>query len=306
MMSKASDSSNWDAEREQLLELLLEEKQKSSDWSSLTLLAEGGAGTPLFNVGVFQFRHLAPLLAADRPVYGLAGKNLDEDLEYTKRVAFLASGYIEEIKSVQPEGPYRLGGFCFGGLVAYEMACQLHQRGETVSHLILLDTVNPLIEPHSASQQGSGTMSDRLRYHWERVKDTHGEHLGRWLLNRLKFEWRHRIEQLKRGIARTYQALGRSVPHRFTGALTYDSDSKAASAYRPEPFEGSIMLVRGIDEKSQDDQLWQANPTFGWEELVKGEITVEDLAGGHMHLLDPPHVKPLAAMLRRYLSEPDG
>ena len=101
--------------------------------------------TPLFVVAgmfgnVLNLSHLAHLLGEDRPFYALQARGLYGDVEPHETFEEAAADYIAEIVLVQPQGPYLLGGFSGGGLVAFEMARQLLARGEQVQAVLMLDT----------------------------------------------------------------------------------------------------------------------------------------------------------------------
>ena len=110
---------------------------------------EGGTKTPFFLVAgmfgnVLNLRHLAQLLGGDRPFYGLQARGLlGEDKPHDDFVA-AATDYIAEMRQVQAHGPYLLGGFSGGGLIAWEIARQLEASGEEVPLVVLLDTPIPL------------------------------------------------------------------------------------------------------------------------------------------------------------------
>ena len=128
--------------------------------SSRCTSGEGGAKTPFFLVaGMFgnvsNLRHLAHLVGTDRPFYGVQARGLYGDAEPHETFEEMAADYLAEIRSVQPEGPYLLGGFSGGGIAAYEMAQQLHAAGEEVALLVFLDTPLPFLLPL--------TLSDRLK-----------------------------------------------------------------------------------------------------------------------------------------------
>src|SRR5204862_544143 len=78
-------------------------------------------------------------LGADRPVYGLQAPRPAEGCPRSATLELLAAQYLDEVRGVQPRGPYHLGGYSFGGTVAFEMARQLHTRGEAVGELVVLD-----------------------------------------------------------------------------------------------------------------------------------------------------------------------
>ena len=117
---------------------------------------EGAAGEkqPFFLVAgmfgnVLNLRHLAHLIGADRPFYGLQARGLYGDQEPHRSIEDAARDYISELRDVQPTGPYMLGGFSGGGITAYEMARQLEEAGEQISLIVLLDTPLPKRRPLS-------------------------------------------------------------------------------------------------------------------------------------------------------------
>ena len=104
-----------------------------------------GTRPPFFCVhgvggNVVGFRDLARHLGPDQPFYALQPQGLDGKRECLTNIPEMAKRYMQEIRKIQPEGPYRIGGYSFGGLVAYEMAQQLEAQGEEMALLALFDT----------------------------------------------------------------------------------------------------------------------------------------------------------------------
>jgi len=122
----------------------------SAAQSSLVAIQSGGSKRPLFLIHpagghVFPYVHLAQCLGLDQPCYGLQAKGLEEGQELHTRIEDMATYYIKALQTVQPEGPYTLGGWSMGGVVAFEMAQQLHAQGQRVAFLALLDARIPKI-----------------------------------------------------------------------------------------------------------------------------------------------------------------
>ena len=124
----------------------MREGEHTNALSSLVRIQRGGSQTPFFCVhggggGVFYLRDISTHLDPDRPVYGLQTPGFDQGMPGVYRpVEELAARYITELRTVQAEGPYLLGGLSFGGLVAWEMAQQLTQESQDVALVALLDT----------------------------------------------------------------------------------------------------------------------------------------------------------------------
>ena len=117
-------------------------------WSSLVPIQTSGSKLPFFCIAggggnVLYFYHLARHLGSDQPFYALQAVGLDGESEPLTRVEDMAAHYIEGIKSVQPKGPYLLGGHSFGGIVAFETAQQLQKQGHEVALLAILDMGAP-------------------------------------------------------------------------------------------------------------------------------------------------------------------
>src|SRR5713226_1548702 len=119
----------------------------SPQWQSLVPIQPGGSRPPLYCVhggggNVLFYRDLARHLGSDYPFYGLQCRGLDGNGNCLTRVEDMASAYLKEIRELQPEGPYYLGGFCMGGSIAFEMAQQLTKEGQRVALLAMFDSYN--------------------------------------------------------------------------------------------------------------------------------------------------------------------
>ena len=117
----------------------------SEHWSSLVTIQSEGSKPPFFCVhgvggNVVGFHELAKRMKPDFPFYGLQSQGLDGKSDLLTTIENMAAHYLKEIREVQPSGPYHLGGFSMGGLVAYEMAQQLVAAGEEVGLVVLFDT----------------------------------------------------------------------------------------------------------------------------------------------------------------------
>ena len=146
---------------------------------------EGGPSTPFFLVAgmfgnVLNLRHLAHLLGADRPFYGLQARGLYGDEAPHATFDEAARDYLAEMRVVQPHGPYLLGGFSGGGLIAYEIARQLEAAGEEVSLLVMLDTPLPMRPVLSRR--------DRALIKLQELRGGGAGYIGAWMKNRLAWE----------------------------------------------------------------------------------------------------------------------
>ena len=132
---------------DQLAHKLSGDEQAVSQWPSLVPVQSHGSKTPLFLAhgaggNVLLYRVLAEHLQPDYPLYGLQSQGLDGQTKPLETIEDMADRYLEEIRTLQPNGPYHLGGYCLGGTIAYEMAQRLVAAGEKVDLIAMLDTYN--------------------------------------------------------------------------------------------------------------------------------------------------------------------
>jgi thioesterase domain-containing protein len=151
--------------------------------SPLVPIQTAGTAAPFFCVAggggsVLYYYALATYLGTDQPFYGLQAIGLDGECEPLTRVEDLAVAYLDEIQRIQPHGPYLLGGHCFGGLVAFEMAQQLRRRGEQIALLVIMDV--PARRPKSGppSSHGDGDQTAALVKLAGVISESSGKDLG--------------------------------------------------------------------------------------------------------------------------------
>ena len=130
------------------LAAVLHQENWKPSWSSLVAIKPGGSKSPLFLMhahggDVLEYYPLANLLGSDRPVYALQARGLNGVFAKDTKLADMAAAYVAELRSLQPQRPYFLGGFCFGGLLALEVAQQLTAEGQEVELLAMIRSVHP-------------------------------------------------------------------------------------------------------------------------------------------------------------------
>jgi thioesterase domain-containing protein len=109
-----------------------------------------GNKTPFFAIhpiggNVLCYANLAHYLGTDQPFYGLQALGLQEAEKPVGSIEEMARVYIKEIQTIQASGPYYLGGWSMGGVIAFEMAQQLSSQGQTVALLSLIDSYSPIL-----------------------------------------------------------------------------------------------------------------------------------------------------------------
>jgi len=259
---------------EQLSALL--RRASSSHWSSIVPLQPAGSQPPLFCVhgvggNVVGFRQLAQLLSPDFPLYGMQAQGLDGTRLCYARIEEMAAHYIDEMRAVQPQGPYFLAGYSFGGLVAYEMAQQLRASGNEVGLLALLDTSPRNLKPVAGSvlRLVVAPPSRRQLTRMPRaLKKSLERRIRTWLLP----------EELKRVLR---------------------SNHTAGNRYTPQPYFGKITLFRASEESFRSAEALQS----AWSGLALGGLDVHTVAGDHGDILVAPQVVNLAEQLKHCIEK---
>ena len=282
-----------------LLAKIIRQQEWSPSWSSLVTIQPQGTKIPLFCIhpgggNVLCYRTLAPYLGADQPVYGLQSRGLDGQEEAIDNIQVMASNYIQEIKTIQPQGPYLLTGYSLGGTIAYEIAQQLQQSGQEVAAVILLDAINPQI-----LRQGATPLAEKLKLHNAN-------------LQKLNFpeQWdyfRHRGDlKLKAAKAKlkdlTYYLQGRANPDAIADhLLKLDATNfQALLKYQPQPYTGKVVIFETIERPT--DTYY--SPSLGWAAFIKyGLEIIDDIPGHHGTMLEEPYVAILGKKLHAYIEQ---
>lgn len=300
---------------EQLADILRREGTTPS-WSSLVAMQPEGARPPFFCVPrgggtLIHFRELIACLGPDQPFYGLQPKGLDGSQAPCTRIEEMASHYLKEIRTVQPEGPYFLGGHCIGGLIAFEIAQQLCAQGDRVALLALLSPAKPRLESplkDSPARVGSNSKPE-LRTRIMHKVNRHRRHLAtlapgeKWayLVNRIKVIrkvlGKMALHKVKEVGYRGYRLLGMRLPVMLREQYIRDTDIAAARNYRVQAYPGHVVLFW---PRKKLARLY-SNPHLTWQSLAMGGAESYELAGDHVSIFREPEVRQLAEQLTRYI-----
>jgi amino acid adenylation domain-containing protein len=282
----------------------LAEAMRQQGWrcASLIPIQPNGPRPPLFCVHeisgeVLCYRALANHLGPDQPLYGLQARGLDGSESPLVRIADMATRYLEEIRELQPHGPYYLAGASFGGLVTYEMASRLHEQGEEVRLAALFDTNSrgyyESLPTLTACQYQLDTLRRRILYN-----------LRQAVFGGTAF-WREKVHSLRRRVRRSLWRLACRFTVNRGGALprglwnVRQANALAAQNYAPRPYPGRLTLFRA--RQQYIERL--PEPTLGWGRLALGGVDILDAPGAHATVLQEPHVSVVAAFLRKCLDE---
>jgi len=281
---------------EQLTRALREDGLPAARWSSLVAIQPAGDKPPLFcvhpHVGhVLCYYDLARMLGAGQPVYGLQALALDGTQAFSTLIEDIAAHYTREIRELQPEGPYRLAGYCFGGVVAFEMARQLQAQGHAVALLALLDP-----GPPGRRVTFFGRVRRLRRQIALDVSKLAGLPSGK-LLRAV----RRRANRLGTWIAaRTARALGREAPIDRAIRRTQEAHLRGLRAYVPRPYAGPVTLFLSPRPPVPNGDL-----AVEWKPLAAGGLSVCEIGGAQADILGQPRVRALAAELLRHLGAED-
>ncbi|MDF5728042.1 MAG: SDR family NAD(P)-dependent oxidoreductase [Rhizonema sp. PD38] len=280
-----------------------EDKSKNS-WSSLVIIQPNGSKPPLFCIHplggeVLCYHDLSLCLGSDQPVYGLQPKGLDGSEPLYTRFEDMASHYIHEIQTIQPNGPYFIAGFSLGGMIAFEMAQQFHRQGEKVALLALMDSVRPgyskrlpffirtFIHLYKVLQQGPAYLWQNAAGWWK-----HG-----------KFLLKQRYERYLNSPPPVVD-----VTQPLSGIEMYvkveQINLRAMREYLFQVYPGKITLLRTSDQtRSHDSVGMQYDPQLGWGDISAGGLEIHHISGPHIYLLEKPYVKGLAEKLQDCLEK---
>jgi len=285
----------------QLARMLREEGWPAS-WSSLVVIQGGGKRTPFFCIhaaggNVLEYHDLARLLGPDQPFYGLQAQGLNGKEEPHTGIKEMAAHYLKEIRDVQPEGPYQLGGRSSGGTIAFEMACQLAAEGQQVSLLALLDTYPAgyfkLLPDSRSFRQRAGRYARKLRSHADNLRQLSTANKLVYVLGKLKYAPEKARHKIYRRAYKLYQQIGRPLPPALKNIEQINF--AAVKDYVPQTYAGNVTLFLAADLTADYDLH------DGWRELVEGRVELHEITGNHINIIKDPHVRLLAEKLRSCL-----
>ena len=260
-------------------------------WEAVLPLQPEGWFTPLFCIspivqGLYSFRPLAKHLGVGQPFYVVSV--LPKPGERTPTVEELANRATKSIRATRPRGPYILGGYCFGGTVAFETARQLRSMGEEVQMIALFDTPAPgypkLLREHTRN--------------WRRLREVFVGDGARKIISHLDMTGR----LIKRKVVgQTERRLAR---FELTASLPAVADfaswqERSTRMYAPKPIDVPIVQFIARDEAISTRIL--EDPRLAWRELCSGEFHVHRASGSHGTLLGEPQALDLAAVLSQLL-----
>lgn len=239
-------------------------------------------------------RRLAECLGTEQPFYALQVHGLDGKSEPYRRVEDMAAQYVRDIRTVQSRGPYLLAGFSFGGLVAFEMAQQLHAQGQEIGLVALIDTYFPSMPKYLPLRTRFGSRVypivggvERNLIDWSRLgSKRYAQQWGVYLRDGVKRRIARRAKKLSSRFALDTWDLSGAVRR------VVDASYEAERAYVPQVYPGRVVLVVAseITIECQDTRL-------AWDDVAGGGLDVHVVPGGHQTLRHGTPMEILAAKL---------
>lgn len=292
---------------EQLAQVLREQAAPPAV-SPLVPIQTLGSATPLFcpaggGGSVLYYYPLAKYLGVGQPFYGLQAVGLDGECEPLTRVEDLAAAHLREIRKIQAEGPYRIAGHCFGGLVAFEIAQQLLRAGETIDLLMLIDV--PARRPAAPLPTDDTGWLVKLA---AVIRESSGcdLELSEQGLRGLTAE--AQLELFRdRMMAAGFLPPGAGVAQ-VRGLLRVFAASGAADYAPHEPQALPIALFRAGEFHPDYDFTAADDPgttltasSMGWQAYASSPVEVIVVPGNHITMMSEPHVAELAEKMRACL-----
>ena len=287
----------------------LEAKERRRNRSLLVAIQPHGSRPPFFVVhglagDVMFYRELAQHLGRDQPLYAIQSEGSDGGSIRYRSIATIAGYYVNEIRRVQPCGPYYLGGYCIGGLVAFEMARQVRLAGEQVGCLLMFEPDPP---PYR------GTLSRRMQLLLDETAVLISSERLRYFTGRMaqKVEWK----------VRELQSAGRDLLESLCNALKHGSEThadrleplkspvgrmlvRARKKYTPRAYPGQITLF--LVPVSEFGHL---PPDRDWSAFATGGVEIHEIPGEHLTIFESQHAPTFAEKLEsclRAAQERDG
>jgi amino acid adenylation domain-containing protein len=247
--------------------------ESSALWSAIVAMQPEGTRPTLYFVHglggtVMRFHDISKQMAPDQPFYGIQAQGLDGKRPCLDRVEDMADLYLKDLREAQPEGPYYLGGYSFGGLVALEMAQRLRAEGQDVALLAMVDT-------YVVGQPAGDSLVQRF--------------FALGFDQKLAYTKR-RLTRYRKGIKRRLDMLKMPAPLK----AVREACAVAEQRYRPKSYPGSIHLFRASDKGLRGLDGAEG----GWRKYAQGGVEIHEIEGDHGNIVNQPKVRELVAAIK--------
>ncbi|MEM7151410.1 MAG: amino acid adenylation domain-containing protein [Myxococcota bacterium] len=254
------------------------------------LLQPDGDRSPFFCIHAISghalgYRALAQQLrGSDRPFYGIQAFGIESGQQPISSIPEIAKRYVAALRKIDPQGPYSLGGWSFGGLVAYEAGRQLIAAGQRVDQVIMLDTVVPSLEPHS-DLHDAPELYQLFLADVEASQSIHPDTSG------------------DKGRASIQTLAAQPLEKLFR---VYSAHSRAMADYTVEPIDAPVTLLRATERRPSefDAHLQITDDALGWS--VFPNVRVVDVPGDHFSIFAEQNLPRLVDVLTSALEPASG
>ncbi|WP_169218415.1 non-ribosomal peptide synthetase [Brasilonema sp. UFV-L1] len=296
------------------LATILRQPIDALNWSPLVPIQPNGSKRPFFCVpgaggNTIYLYNLAHHLGKEQPFYGLQSLGLDGESKPHTRIEDMAAYYIEAIQSIQPSGPYLLGGHSFGGMVAFEMATQLHKRGYEVALLALLDSVAPGYRTNELNfnHLDDAGWLNMIASLFEKVyaKSLNVSEEALKVLDPM--EQLNYFKQQLQMVNLLPPNVG--IKQLRGGVQVFKTNHQTASVYMPQAISPAVITffnASEIDAVSHANSEILEELGFGWDKFSAQPLDIHLVSGDHITMLNEPHVQVLAKKLTICIERSQG
>ncbi|MEA5574016.1 amino acid adenylation domain-containing protein [Calothrix sp. UHCC 0171] len=280
--------------------------QQTNSLSNSTLVAinKNGSQTPLFCVpGVggngLYFYKLADYLGSEQPFYTFQARGLDSKSIPHNQIEDMAADYIQAMQTVQPQGPYILGGYSFGSNIALEMTKQLQQQGHEVALLAVLDNFAPI--EINKPKDFYLDAKIRLKHIIRVVERLSGQKLEVDYQTWEKLNFEEQLNYLR-------EQFNDSTTEQIRGLIeVFDANVQAGMSYSFNPLSADIYSLKitlfQAKEDDTEDTFIPTDITWGWNKITSQAIEIYTVPGNHHTMLSEPHVQVLAEKLKACINQ---
>ncbi|PSB49537.1 non-ribosomal peptide synthetase [Cyanosarcina cf. burmensis CCALA 770] len=280
----------------------LQQRIGAGTGSPLVAIQTSGSNCPFFCIHpaggtIVAYPKLAKYLGEDRPFYAIE-QNPDLAEPEILSIEATAAHYLEYIRTVQPEGPYHIGGWCYGGVVAFEMAQQLHQQEQAVDLLVVMDAIAPETKIQTTADD-SAKFIIRIA---ESAKYLFGMDVSISYQELLPLSPDDRFRLLMNRANITSDA---EIQQHLRGYKLFNAHVRALRDYVPQPYPKNMTLFRAREAlvyPFQSAEFSSSDPLLGWGKYTRRSIQAIDVPGNHFSMFAEPYVKDLGKKLKSILN----